>query len=471
MHFRRLIPTFVTLVVLGGLVAAAYPTRERWLPYVFPAPSVGGTGHPEGEAPAAGGAEDHAGHDHDHDTGNRVKLSAQAQANLKLNTSALAPQEYWRTLQIPGVVVDSPGESDRGVTTRLAGVVTEIKARPGDTVRAGDPLFTLQLVSEFVQSTQAELARAAQELRIAAAKRDRTADLVKLGTQSGATLTEDEAQVKRFTVQVQAARRQLQALGLSSDQVDRAEQGGPVTEVMLMAPARVASTAVNNVSTVPMLYEVQELKVQLGDHVLAGQTLCTLANHQRLFVEGQAFKSEATALARATEHSVPIRAEFADEAPGEWPVQAPLTIHHLSNQVDPVTRTFAFYLPLANVPRTFVKDGRTLFVWRYRPGQRVRLRVPIERLGEDVFVLPAAALVREGAEAYVFRQNGNYFERKSVRVLYEDRTEVVLAPGGEIGVGQFVVRNNAAAINRAIKAAAGGGGHEGHDHAGHSHDH
>jgi hypothetical protein len=52
-------------------------------------------------------------------------------------------------------------------------------------------------------------------------------------------------------------------------------------------------------------------------------------------------------------------------------------------------------------------------------------------------------------------------------VLHEDRTEVVVANDGSVGPGQFVVRNHAAALNRALKAAAGGGGH-GHDH-GHEH--
>ena len=104
-------------------------------------------------------------------------------------------------------------------------------------------------------------------------------------------------------------------------------------------------------------------------------------------------------------------------------------------------------------------------MWRFRPGQRVRLKIPVERL-EDVFVLPAAAVVREGPEAYVFRQNGDVFDRKPVRVLAEDRSEVVVANDGSVGPGQYVVRNHAAALNRALKAAAaGGGGHE------HSHEH
>jgi hypothetical protein len=53
-------------------------------------------------------------------------------------------------------------------------------------------------------------------------------------------------------------------------------------------------------------------------------------------------------------------------------------------------------------------------------------------------------------------------------VLYEDRSEVVLANDGSVAAGSFVVRNQAAAINRALKAQAGGEGGHGHDH-GHEH--
>jgi hypothetical protein len=110
----------------------------------------------------------------------------------------------------------------------------------------------------------------------------------------------------------------------------------------------------------------------------------------------------------------------------------------------------------------------------------VRLKVPVEKFvslsreGKEVlpFVLPAGAVVREGPEAFVFVQNGDVFIRKPVRVLYEDRTDAVIANDGSITEADFVVKNQAAAINRALKAAAGGGeGGHGHDHAGHSHEH
>ncbi|VTR98988.1 MchE protein OS=Rhodopirellula sp. SWK7 GN=RRSWK_02569 PE=4 SV=1 [Gemmata massiliana] len=478
MRLRPLVTPAITVVVLGTIGAVGYRTHEKWVPIVFPSK----TAAPESGAHDEGG-HDHAGHDHGNRT-DRVKLSPQAQKNLGLDVDTLTPEDYWRKLLIPGVVVDRPGESDRSVTSKVAGVVIDIKARPGDTVRAGAPLFTLQLASEFIQAAQTDLAKTAREIEFAITKRDRVANLVKQGTQPGAALTEEENQIKRLTVQLQAYRRQLQVFGLTSEQVTRAEKGEVITELVIAAPDRLpvpvpASTNSPSPALQVTLYEVQDLKVSLGDQVQVGQILCQLANHQQLFVEGRAFKSEAGALAFAAEKKVPVRIEFADEANGEWPELEPRTIHHLSNQVDTATRTFAFYLPLENQPRTFERDGKTHFVWRFRPGQRVRIKLPVERfvvLAPDgksevrPFVLPAGAVVREGPEAFVFVQTGDVFVRKPVRVLHENRTETVIANDGSVTEVDFVVKNQAAAINRALKAAAAGGeGGHGHDHAGHSH--
>ena len=475
MSFQRFVAPVVAVAVLSGAGFAAYRTHDRWMPYVVPSKAENKA---EETKKADGGLE---GHDHG-PAKEEVKLSPQAQQNLGIDADTPTPREYWRTILIPGIVVDRPGESDRGVTSKVAGVITEIRAKPGDTVKAGEPLFTLQLVSEFLQGTQADLAKAAGELRIAADKRTITQNLVDKGVQSGISLIEDDNQVKRFTTQVQAYRRQLGVFGLSPEQINVIEKGGVVTEVVIAAPMRAApapavpSSSLIDPSPKELLYEVQELKVTLGEQVQAGQSLAVLANHQKLYVEGRAFKSEADALATAIEKKIPIRAEFADEKPGAWQAQEPLRIHHLANQVDTATRTFAFYLPLDNHPRMIEQDGKTHFVWRYRPGQRVRLRMPVEKLvtlasdGKTEllpFVFPAGAVVREGAETYLFVQDGNMFVRKPVRVLYEDRNESVVANDGSISDSDFVVRSPAAAINRALKAASAGGATD--PHAGHNH--
>ncbi|MCE9567755.1 MAG: efflux RND transporter periplasmic adaptor subunit [Planctomycetes bacterium] len=359
MRFWKYLSPVFTVLAVGGVAFATYATRDRWLPHVFPMKPEAKSGDGHGEK---AGHDDHAGHDHG-SRGDRVKLSTQAQANLGLDkdgaVGSLSPTEYWRRVPVPGVVVDRPGESDRGVTSKVAGIVTEIKARPGDTVKAGDPLFTLQLVSEFLQGVQTDLAKAARELEFAIAKRDRVAALVKAGTQSGAVLIEEENQVKRVVTQIQAYRRQLQVFGMTQEQVDRAEKGEVVTAVTVFAPAGPTTGWLPFPSTEDdLLYEVQELSVQRGAQVQAGQTLCLLANHQRLFVEGQAFASETKPLAAAAAKSLPIRVEFPGEAPGDWPEVPPLVIHHMGSP-PAAGATFPFYLPLENQYQQFTQGGRT----------------------------------------------------------------------------------------------------------------
>src|SRR5207244_1520481 len=134
-----------------------------------------------------------------------------------------------------------------------------------------------------------------------------------------------------------------------------------------------------------------------------------------------------------------------------WPpLQSSFKIRHLANTVDTVSRTFSFFIPLTNQSRSYEKDGRIFLVWRFRPGQRLRLHVPVEEL-KDVIVLPAGAVVREGPEAYVFRQNGDLFDRRPVHLLHEDRSNIVLANDGSVAPGLYVAQGAAASLNRVLK--------------------
>ena len=72
-------------------------------------------------------------------------------------------------------------------------------------------------------------------------------------------------------------------------------------------------------------------------------------------------------------------------------------------------------------------------------------------------MLPAAAVVREGPEAYVCRQNGDLFNRISVQVVHEDRLNVVLANDGSVTPGLYLAQNSAASLNRILKAQSSSG--------------
>lgn len=411
-----------------------------------------------------------------------LEISVQARKNLSLVSKPARPQSYWRTVVIPGEVADRPGLSDRGVTSPAVGVVTAIHAFPGDTMRPGEPLFSLRLFSEYLQATQTQLFKARQETAIVQAEIDRLSGAVSTGAVSRSKMIELHSEISRQSTLIQAARQELLTRGLTPGQVQQIESGTFVSTVDVVAPPvrefdafanRTAPQAIQQVSFVnelaqdqPIAYEVQELAVELGQQVQAGQLLANLSNHQMLYIVGHAFKREATFLEQAAQERRPIEIEFAEDAEGSWPdLQQTFNIRHLSNSIDVNSRTFDFYVPLSNQSRSYGDEGRVFLVWRFRPGQRARIHVPVEKY-DDVFVLPAEAVVREGPEAYVFRQNGDLFKQIPVHVVHEDRRSIVIANDGNITAGAYLAQNSAASLNRVLKSQSASGKEPGvHVHA------
>ncbi|MDA1230639.1 MAG: MchE protein, partial [Planctomycetota bacterium] len=397
-----------------------------------------------------------------------LKLSEQGRKNLGLVSRPAKPQIYWRTIEVPGAIVDRPGWSDRGVTSPAVGVVTEVHAFPGDTVKPGDSLFTLRLFSEYLQNTQSELFKATREIQLITEQYKRLEEFVKSGSIPESKLIELESQLRRQATLIQSYRQDLLTRGLNTEQIERVAEGTFVSTIEVVAPPaigpasqpddieKVAFQATGTASE-GLAFEVQELNIDLGQQVQAGQLLSTLANHQSLFLEGHAFKREAAFLAKAAENKWPVRCTFAEDDDVDWPAfDQTLEIRHLGNSIDPSSRTFNFFIPLNNQSRSYEKDGHTFIVWRFRPGQRIRLQVPVEELN-NVLVLPSAAIVREGPEAYVFQQNGDLFNRLPVHVLHEDRLQIVLDNDGSVKSGMYLAQSSAASLNRVLKAQAASG--------------
>ena len=134
MRLLRSVPIFGGMILLG---ATAFLMRDSWTTLLTrtsaPLVETEQTAPPIQEARA-------------------LKMSEQARKNLGLVSKPARPQAYWRTIEVPGEIVDRPGYSDRGVTSPAVGVVTEVHAFPGDTVKPGARLFTLRLFSEYLKT-------------------------------------------------------------------------------------------------------------------------------------------------------------------------------------------------------------------------------------------------------------------------------------------------------------------------------
>ena len=202
-------------------------------------------------------------------------------------------------------------------------------------------------------------------------------------------------------------------------------------------------------------FELQELKIGLGQQVQAGQTLCLLADHDALAVEGHAFRDETASVEKTVREGWQAEVDFDEEAAGSWPpLEQEFYVRQIANNIDASSRTFSFLMPLANQSRVVVEGGKPLTLWRYRPGQRVRILLRTEKL-DNVFVVPADAVAEEGAERFVFTQNVNTFERVPVRVLFRDRRRAALANDGSLLPGSFVVQSGATQLARATRTNTG----------------
>lgn len=489
------------VAVIGGGGVAGFATRDRWLPLISGAPPV--------KEPVAGREHDD-GHDHtEHSAGkpvDHVELTDQARRNLGLEIGEVTLQDYWRTVSIPGTVAEEPGHCERRISTTVNGIILKVHALQGQTVKPGDPLFDIQPTSDLLTNTQTGLLKTLQDMELVDAELERLSKLVASGTEAKNLLRTKEAEKKRLDSTRLIQMQELLVRGLSPEQIHK------ITETKTLIrqfTVRVPSAAVvedhehsETIHTHPdpsrllpvslkekspqkppesplpsaphlkehehdhgSIYTVETLTVSLGKLVQPGEELCQLASHTVLLIEGQAFERESALVTRALEEAWPITVIF-ESGESEKVVRKDLRILYVNNSIDEEHRVLKFHLPLVN---EVVRDnpganGLMYRTWRFKPGQKVRLLLPVEKLTERI-VLPADAVVKEGPDAYVFRQNGRLMEQVPVTLEQLDPRDAVLKNDGSLFEGDEVARNQAYQLHLALKKAqgAGGGGHH-HDH-------
>jgi multidrug efflux pump subunit AcrA (membrane-fusion protein) len=370
-------------------------------------------------------------------------------------------REFERTITVPGVIVERPGRSSIEITAPLTGVVEQIGVIPGEAVTPGQLLFQQRLTHEELVQAQGDFLRTAEELDVLADEIARLEQITRDGAIAGKTLLERQYEQRRQEAVLRAQKEALRLHGLSDRQVEEILKTRKLLSrlsVVVPAPDETPTAGAEAV------FQVDELRVDKGQHVNVGDTLAVLSDHALLFIEGDAFEQDIPHITHAVTEKWPVDAVLAQT--GDTAVIENLEILYLANQVDRESRAFHFYLQLSNellADRT--AEGHRFINWRYKPGQRVELLVPVERLAEKL-VLPVAAVVQDGVETFVFVPNGERFDRRPVHVQSRDQREVVIAEDGSLYPGDEVVVSGAAQLQLALKNQAGGGVDP---HAGHSH--
>ncbi len=422
----------------------------------------------------------HAGHEEHapHAEVESLELSAQAMKNLGLTAEFLKPvttATYYRTISVPAVIVERPGRSVLQVSTPMTGVVTKVSAVPGSAVEPGAALFQIRLTHEELVASQSEFVRALGELDV----EERELKRLQAGVDSGVipprSVLERQYAKEKLEALLGAQREALRLHGLSERQVSQIEKDRRLlSELSVTVPEnkqiqkelKLSGNEVYRPVTMtqnpaaPLI--IESMDVQHGQSIEQGGKLCSLADYSRLYIEGRAFEQDADAIGKATANNWKAQALFSDRI-----TLNSLPISFIASEIDETARTLKFFVDLENeIIRDHIdEEGNRFISWKYKPGQRLQLMIPVEEW-KDQIVVPVDAVAQEAAESFVFQQNGEHFDRIPVHVIHKDQSSVVIANDGALFPGDVVALRNAHQMQMAVRNKAGGGvdPHAGHNH-------
>ena len=449
--------------------------------------AAGANGSSEGEE-----AHDHGGHDHSHaghDETNSLELSPQARRNIGLTDEMVRPvelQTFFRKLTVPAMVVEQAGRTKIQVAAPMSGLVAAVHVIQGEAISPGRPLFRLRLTHEDLVAAQTMYLKTLGELDVIRREIARLQEITNQGAVAGKVLLEKQYQEHKAQAVLNAYRESLQLHGLTEEQIDQiAKTRRLLREVSITAPSYEEVIRDRSKPGVPTprrasyvdkpsrgdaaepapFFLVQRVSVEKGKFVAAGEQLGVLADFSELYIEGKAFEQDASDLVRAARSGMKVTA-VPEDSQDRTPIEG-LEIVYVDNEVDPDSRSLYFYVRLPNeiLYDRQRPDGHRFVTWRFKPGQRMQLLVPVEEWADRI-VLPVDAVAQEGAEYFVFQENGDHFDRRPVHVEYRDQFFYVIANDGSIFPGDRVAMTGAHQMQMALKNKAGGGvdPHAGHNH-------
>lgn len=398
---------------------------------------------------------------HQHAPGTVIELSARGLKNIGYEPLTIKLSDYQRSLTLPAMVVERPGRSQLHITAPLTGTVTNIYSVTGEAVEPGDPLFDLRLTHEELVTAQREFLTTIAKLEVLQRELKRLEGLGE-GVVAGKRLLDLQYEQQELGVALSAARQAMLLHGLTDTQVDQIRTSRQLLQSVTVRAPDPDETGGGAHGC--HLFVIQQLSVATGAHVQIGDELLVLADHCRLYIEALAFEDDAEEIRCACENERAVTAQplRSSAAPATG-----LQVEYVAGQIDPVSRAFKVYVLLPNrvvLDRTS-ELGKRFVEWAYKPGQRMRLKAPVE-VWENQLVLPPTAVVDEGAEAYVYLRHDEHFERTPVHVLYRDQSSVVIANDGAVTPGDVIAGRGAYQMHLALKNQSGGGvdPHAGHNH-------
>jgi len=330
-----------------------------------------------------------------------IYLAADAKG---VQTTTVEPRQIPDYLEIPGRVTPDPTRVVH-VFPATGGRVIEMRVRPWDRVARGQTLAIIE--SGEASRALSDYLKARTDAELKKKSLDRSNDLYAHHAIAEKDLQQAEADSRSSDAELKAAVDQLHLMGV--------DPAGSNDQLKVLAPRA------------GVILDVGAATGELSKALDAPQPLCTIADLDPIWIEGEIFEKDVKGLKPGDSAEITLSAY-----PGEkWTGR----IAAMGDAVDPATRTLKVRVELAN-PKL-----------RLKPDMFATLR--LLRSTSRGLVVPATAVDREGQAAYVFVGAGNNkFERKSVTLgrNFGENIEVLsgLTPGAVIvSEGSMLMREAA----------------------------
>jgi len=328
----------------------------------------------------------------------QFSVSPQQLQNLGITLSTLSPSSSSSlSVSYPAKVILMP-DQEQVVSSALNALVTQVMVQDGMAVKAGQPLLRLQ--SPELSSLQLNLAQAASQSRLAQAAWAREQELFTTGITPQRRLLEAESARQQADAALTQSRVALQLAGMTSAAIQRLEKGGkPESDLLIVAPT---AGVINAMSIHP------------GQRVQPTDALLHLIRPTLAWVEIQ------LPIATANRYRPGITLQVGDPA-----INAKLV------SLSPVaggTQTVSARAQLLSKPSQ-----------PWLPGTVLSAKLPV--IG-GAWLLPQAAITRQGAQAYIFVRSKEGFDARPVTVSATSgqlvRVKGPLKAGEQVAVSNII---------------------------------
>jgi RND family efflux transporter MFP subunit len=300
-----------------------------------------------------------------------VLLSAQAREALGVQTAEVSQQALDERLAAPATL-EAPWQGHAFATSRLGGKITAVHVQPGQAVAKDQALAEVESVE--LENLQFELLKAQNDAQLSAENLKQLQASRDQGATSEQSVQEAQAEHQKNVINREITRRKLVSLGLEEAFLDQLLRGSATPQRTLPIRSPLAGVVIHADVQVGRVIEPTEHLFEVLDLSTVWVKIGVLEKDLHRVQVGQAVDVRLTAYPKDTFHAaVRVKGMALDPQTRQGQVWAAL-----SNPAGQAPRL---------LPGMFGQAELIL------PGQARRL-------------IPADALVRDGAERYVFLEAG-----------------------------------------------------------------